>query len=143
MNIGALEPTETNQFQVILGYVMPIFVCQIGLQFQSKENISEYVEPREQSWFLKHDEPLAAGTSNRFAISADSSTVGLFQAGNYVQQGRFPTPARADQTNKFALGNIQAHAIQGNDGPGGTVEAFRNVGDGELRGFDDLELFSS
>src|SRR5439155_5887970 len=36
VNVGALEPTETDQLEVVLGDVVPIFVCQIRLELESK-----------------------------------------------------------------------------------------------------------
>ena len=36
VNVGTLEAAETNQFEVVLGDVVPIFVCQIRLELESK-----------------------------------------------------------------------------------------------------------
>src|SRR6478736_7418528 len=36
VNVGALEPAETDQFEVVLGNVSPIFVCQIRLELEPK-----------------------------------------------------------------------------------------------------------
>jgi hypothetical protein len=85
VNVGPLEPAETDQFEVVLSNVVPIFVCQIRLELESEENIPKHIQPWEQSRFLKHDEPLAAGAGYWFAVSLHRPAVGFFEPGNDVE----------------------------------------------------------
>src|SRR5262249_390943 len=96
VNVGALEPAETNQLEVVLGHIVPILICQIRLELESKQNIPKHVQPREQGRFLKHNEPLATRAGYWLAISLDGTAIGFFKPGNDVEQCRFATAARSN-----------------------------------------------
>ena len=80
MNICVLEPTEADEFEIIFGDIVPVFICQVRFELESEENISKDVEPWEKRRFLKHDEPFAARSCHRFAISQHRAAVGFFQS---------------------------------------------------------------
>src|SRR5215472_3516181 len=48
MDVGALEPAQTDQFQIILGDITPVFICQIRLELEREKNIAENIQPREK-----------------------------------------------------------------------------------------------
>src|SRR5882762_7147426 len=143
MNVGALEPAQTDQFQIILSDVMPIFLCQIRFELESEEHISKNVEPGKESRFLKHNEPFAARSSYRFAVGQHAATVRFFKAGNNIEQRRFSAAAGADKTNEFAFGDVQAHPVKCQHSARRALKAFRHVIDCELRGCNDLEFLGS
>src|SRR5438874_5180638 len=115
MNIGVLEPAETDQLKIIRGDVTPIFLCQIWLQLEPKEHISEDVQPWKKSRFLKHNEPLAASSCHGFAVGQHRTAIRFLQTGDDIEQSRFATAARADKTNEFAFGDVQAHPVKCQD----------------------------
>src|SRR2546425_748740 len=46
VNVGALETSETDQLEIIGGDIAPIFLRQIRLEFETKQNIAEHIQPR-------------------------------------------------------------------------------------------------
>ena len=106
---------------------------QVRLQPQSENDVAENIEPREERGFLKHDESFATGADDWFAIGHDRPTVRLLQAGDEIEQRRFSTTTRADETNKFAFIHLQTHAIERlHETSRG--QTFRDVVDRELLG---------
>src|SRR4029453_3191378 len=143
MNIGMFESAEANQLQIVLGDLLPIFICQVWLELEPEENVPKNVQPWEKRRLLKHHEPFAARSRDRLAICQHRAGVGFFQTSNDIEHCCFATATRADQTNKLSFGNVQTHPIQGEHDPRGALKALRHVLDRELRGRDDLELLSS
>ena len=112
MNIGTLEPAQTDQLEIVLRHIVPIFLCQIRFEFQSKQNIPKHGQPREQCRFLEHHESFTTWPRDRSAIGTHRSAVGFFQTGNHIEQCSFAAAAGADKTDEFSLSNTETHLVQ-------------------------------
>ena len=79
VNVGTFEPAEADQFEVVLGNVLPILFVRFGLSLSPNRTFPTR-STTEQSRFLKHDEPLATGAGYRFAISLRPFRYRVFRA---------------------------------------------------------------
>ena len=59
-----------------------------------------------------------------------------------IEQCRFSTTTRADETNKFAFAHVQAHAIERLHETSRGRETFRDVVDRELARRDNFQLLT-
>ena len=98
------------------------------------------VEPGEQRVVLEHDAAIRPRALDRHPVEQHRAGVGLLEAGENIEQGRFPAAARAEQGQKLArldvevdYGALDASLVARAAGLGQTIR-LRHATNGELVG---------
>ena len=75
-------------------------------------DVLAHIQPGKNAVLLENENAAAIGTGNRFAFDQHLARGRPDETADDVEQGRFSAPARANQADEFAFGNIGAHIIE-------------------------------
>ena len=109
-----LGRSEADQFQRGMRALFHLrFGFGLGEYALDREiHILKTRQPRQQRMILKHDRAIGSGAFH-FPIRQQHHTAGrIEEARDHVQERRFAAARVADETDKFALVDIQIHVAQ-------------------------------
>ena len=82
---------------------------------QSEFNVLLDRQPGKQRIFLEHDAAVGARLEDRLAIKADIAAGCPVEAGNNVEQRRFPATARTQDREKLIVADFKIDAVECNE----------------------------
>src|ERR1700738_5117823 len=83
---------------------------------------------------------MTAGIQHRLVVSHHASLVRDFEAGNDIEQSRFPTAARPHQANELALGDLERDVIERVDALAAGAKPLRDIFHRQLRRWKSLKF---
>ena len=98
------------------------------IDFESDKSVVEDGAPRQQAIGLEHEAAVRARFADRAAVDLDDAAVGGLEPADDAQKRRLAAPRRPDDTDEFALRDIDADVVEDLQ----PVEILRQVLDGKF-----------